>query len=297
MNTTYLSLVITMLFWGGTFIAGRLLGGELHPAESSCLRFAIASVTLAVAARIIDGRIAIPERKLLFPLFLLGLTGVLSYNLCFFTGLQYIEAGRASLIIALNPIAISLGAALFLKEPLAKKQYLGLLLSLVGALFVLTNGHPERIISQGFGRGELAILGCVASWAAYSLIGRGVLRSLSPLAAVFYSAVIGTVLLLPVALMAGSTMASTKGLGDIGWTAWGSLVFLGVFGTSFGFTFYYLAIKRIGATRSAVFINLVPLFSSILGWLMLGESMKMTVIAGGLLVIAGVTLTSMAKKA
>lgn len=285
---TYLSLVLTTLFWGGTFIAGRALAGTVPPASSAFIRFAIATVALGFLARVHDGTISIPPRDKWIPLVLLGLTGVFSYNVCFFTGLQYITAGRASLIIALNPLAISIVAFMFMREALNYKQFIGILLSLTGALFVISNGHPQEIFHSSFGRGELALLGCVLSWVCYSIIGGSVLKTLSPLASVFYSSLIGTMLLLPLALNNG--LIDT--LGKIEMHHWFSLSYLGICGTALGFSLYYRAIKRIGATRSGVFINLVPLFAIILSWAILGESIKAIVITGGIILMTGVSITN-----
>lgn len=290
---TYLSLVLTMFFWGGTFIAGRALAGSsVTPVTAAFFRFAIATLALAILARMIDGRLALPPRKVWLSLLLLGLTGVFSYNVLFFTGLHHIEAGRASLIIALNPLAITIFACLFLKESLTLRQLAGVILSLTGAVFVISNGHPSAIFSGGFGRGELAILGCVASWAAYSLIGRTVLRMLSPLASVFYSSLIGTLLLFIPALLEG-TFPQSPSFSAINWL---SLLFLGLFGTAIGFSLYYKAIQKIGPTRSGVFINLVPLFSILLSWAILGEAIKPAVLSGGLLVLTGVAITNAPRK-
>lgn len=281
-----------MLFWGGTFIAGRSLAGFVQPASAAFFRFAIASLALLLLARLIDGKIIIPPRKIWGHLFILGFTGIFSYNMFFFTGLQYIEAGRASLIIALNPLAITLFGALFFQEKLTVRQFIGILISLSGALLVITNGHPRQIFSGTFGIGELSIIGCVASWAAYSLVGRLVLRYLSPLAAVFYSSCIGTLLLFIPALIQGGVFSCPS----YRWVDWLSLLFLGLFGTAVGFSLFYAAIKKIGPTRSGVFINLVPFFSIILSWLFLGESIKIQVLSGGVLVLAGVTMTNFVLK-
>ena len=285
---TYLSLVLTMLFWGGTFIAGRALAGEVNPSNAAFIRFALATVALFFLTLSAEGKISLPPRSKWLPLLLLGCTGVFSYNVLFFTGLQYITAGRAALIIALNPLAISLFAFLFLKEPVTPRQAFGILLSLTGAVFVISNGHPSEIFTGSFGRGEIALLGCVVSWVAYSLIGRTVLTSLSPFAAVFYSSLIGTLLLLLPALNQGLI----TNIGHISPLNWLGLSYLGICGTALGFSLYYRAIKSIGATRSGVFINLVPLFSIILSWLLLGEAIKTIVVIGGLTLLTGVTITN-----
>lgn len=277
-----------MLFWGGTFVAGRALAGSVDPANAAFLRFAIATLALAVLTRMIEGRIALPPRRHLVSLLLLGLTGVFGYNMFFFTGLQHIEAGRASLIIALNPLAITIAAVLFFGERLSGKQFLGLLISLIGAIFVISNGHPQIIFAGGFGLGETLILGCVGSWAAYSLIGRQILQSISPLVAVFYSSLTGTVLL----FLATVAKGTTGGILHHSTGDWLYLSFLGLLGTAAGFSLYYKAIKKIGAARSSVFINLVPFFSILLSWPILGEAMKPSVLGGGIVLMAGVYLTN-----
>lgn len=285
------SLVLTMFFWGGTFIAGRLLADSVPPACAAFLRFAIASLLLLFILFLHDGKLSPPPVKKWFAIFLLGLTGVFLYNILFFTGLRYIEAGRASLIIALNPLVISILAHLFLNESYSRLKLVGILLSLGGALFVISNGQPSSLLSGGFGPGETAILGCVASWSAYSLIGRTVLTTISPLAAVCYSSLVGTFLLLGPALKENIVhLLPTLNLGD-----WLNLSYLGICGTALGFSLYYKGIQQIGATRAGIFINLVPVFSILLSCFFLHETIKLTVIVGGILVLTGITITNMAK--
>jgi drug/metabolite transporter (DMT)-like permease len=286
---TYITLVFTMLLWGGTFIAGRLLAGSIEPASAAFLRFFIASAAMLVVTRLVEKRLIIPTVKLWIPLILLGMTGVFAYNVFFFSGLQLISAGRASLIISCTPLVITIFAAIFLGERLTPLKAFGVLLSLSGAIIVISNGHPGSLFTGGFGPGEQALVGCVLSWSAYSLIGRSVLATLSPLNAVCYSSMIGTVLL--------SIPAAYEGLfgrlSTISSLDWASLAYLGIGGTALGFSLYYQGIKRIGAMRAGIFINLVPLFSILLSWLILGESVKIIVLTGGALVLTGVTLTNL----
>ena len=284
----YLTLILTTLFWGGTFIAGRVLADSVAPADAAFMRFVLAAVTLAVLTRMIDGRLRLPPRDQLVSLLLLGFTGVFCYNICFFSGLRYIEAGRASLIIALNPMAITVGAVFLFGERLSLLQCAGLLISLFGAFLVISNGNPAILISGGIGWGEIAILGCVISWAAYSLIGRNVLKSMSPLSAVFYSALFGALMLFPATLVGEAPLQiHTYSSAD-----WISLLFLGILGTAAGFSLYYQAIRAIGSARSSVFINLVPLFSILLAWIFLGETINFSVLGGGIILMSGVYLTN-----
>jgi drug/metabolite transporter (DMT)-like permease len=288
---TYLSLTLTMLLWGGTFIAGRLLAGVVEPASAAFLRFLIASVAMVAVTRMAEGRLAPPPPRMWLPLSTLGLTGVFAYNIFFFNGLHHISAGRASLIVAGTPLVITLFAAMFLRERLTRQKIFGVLLSLIGAVLVISNGHPGSLLTGGFGRGEQALLGCVLSWSAYSLIGRSVLRCLSPLTAVCYSSALGTLFLAVPAAREGLF----SHLAAINLPAWASLTYLGIGGTAMGFSLYYQGIKKIGASRAGIFINLVPVFSLLLSWFILDETIKPVVLAGGMLVLGGVTLANYSK--
>jgi drug/metabolite transporter (DMT)-like permease len=285
---TYITLIATMLFWGGTFIAGRILAASVAPASAAFLRFAIASAVLVLLITMTKGRLPRPSGKQWFYLLLLGLTGVFSYNICFFTGLRYINAGRASLIIASTPLVITVLATIFFKEQLTSRRLTGVLLSLAGAVIVISNGNPSLVLKLGFGPGEKALLGCVASWSAYSLIGRTVVSTMSPLVAVCYSSIIGTLLLFLPAFHEGLL----RRLPHLSLTDWESLAYLGICGTAIGFSWYYKGIKKVGATRAGIFINLVPFFALVLAWFMLNEIIRPVVLGGGFLVLTGVALTN-----
>ena len=285
---TYISLIFTMLLWGGTFIAGRLLAGNVAPASAAFLRFFIASIAMIILVLASKKRLTMPPKKLWLPLLLLGITGVFMYNVLFFTGLHTVSAGRAAMIIACTPLVITFFAATFLDERLSFLQFSGIILSLAGAVLVISNGHPTLLFSGKFGTGEAAILGCVLSWAAYSIIGRSVLSKLSPMTSVCYSAIIGTVLL---AFPAAYEHLFTR-IGTLHRVDWCSLAYLGIFGTAVGFSLYYRGIQKIGATRAGIFINLVPVFSILLSWLILGETITAIVLAGGFLILTGVSLTN-----
>lgn len=289
---TYLSLVLTMLLWSGTFIAGRVLGSSVPPTTTALLRFLVASISLLVILRLSHGHIPKPKKEQLPMLFFLGLTGIFAYNIFFFEGLRHINAGRAALIIASTPLCIATAATFFFKEKMSGRKLCGILLSLIGAIFVISNGHPFEILQGGFGPGEKAFLGCVASWTAYTLAGRKVLNKIAPLTAVCFSCIIGTTLLTIPALHYGFL----HHISAVTFSDWCNITYLGVAGTAIGFWWYYRAIKALGAGRAGIFINLVPVFALLLANIFLGESIKPSVLAGGLLVLVGVSLTNMTKK-
>lgn len=288
---TYLKLLATMAFWGGTFVAGRLLAGSVPPFQAAFMRFSVAVLLLLLILYGVEKRFPPLDRKQLGAVALLGLTGVFGYNVAFFTGLQSVSAGRAGLIVALNPIGIALLSALFGGEPLRLTSILGIAISVIGAMLVISHGNLG-LLAHGIGTGELTLLGCVLCWALYSVIGRRTMRGLSPLASVAYSALAGTLFLAPVAL----TQGVLQSIPGYSLRSWACIVFLAVFGTVLAFIWYYQSIKEIGAVRSGVFINFVPLFAMLFGLIMLGETLTQTLLQGGTMVVAGAWITNWSGK-
>ncbi len=286
--TIYLKLLLMAIFWGGTFIAGRQLAIYQTPFSTAFVRFLLASTALVFLTLRTSGRLPAINRKQFFILLLLGSTGIFSYNACFFKGLEQIEAGRAAVIIANNPVMIALGAAMFLKEKLHRHKWLGIALSLAGALLVITHGELYTLISQGIGTGELYIFGCVISWVTYSLVGRVALQGLTPLAAVTWSSLFGTVLLFFPAVYEGLFAQ----IGRYSLAAWGSLCYLGLCGTVLAFIWYYQGIQKIGSTRAGQFINFVPISGVLLSVWLLDEPLTWSLGGGLLLVSSGVYLSN-----
>lgn len=284
----YLKLFLTAVLWGGTFVAGRIVAQEVEPAAGSFLRFAVASLLLVAMIWQVEGRLPIPSRKQMIPLLLLGMTGVAAYNIFFFLGLKIIPASRASLIVATNPVFIALGSALLFKDRLTSRRIAGIALCLTGAVIVISRGDIMALLSQGVGTGETFILGCIVSWVSYSLIGRGVLKEISPLVAVAYACLIGTIILAVPAVLEGMIPALT----GYSLTSWLGILFLGILGTVVAFIWYYEGIKALGPTRAAVFINFVPVSGVLLGWLLLDETINISLVLGALLVIGGAWLTN-----
>ena len=286
----YVKLVLTAVFWGGTFVAGRIVAQEVGPFSAAFLRFLFATLFLFAFLVKSHGGIPAVERRMLFPLALLGLTGVFLYNILFFAGLKTIPAGRASLIIATNPAFIFLFSCLIFRESSTARKLLGVSLSLAGAAIVISRGSFAGFLEGQLGWGELCIFGCVLSWVAYSLIGKSAMESVTPLVAVAYACAMGALALFIPALLEGLA----GGLTQYSPSAWFGILYLGFFGSALGFSWYYEGIKAIGPSRAGIFINIVPVSSVILAYLILGESLERSLILGALLVMMGVTLTNAA---
>ena len=303
----YLKLILTMLLWGGTFITGRLAVQTVGVFTAAFLRFAIASLLLLL----IQSTSKTPNSQtpslsgspfsrglggsrlgISLGILMMGLTGIFAYNAFFLGGLKLLPASRASLIVALNPIAIALASSLLFKEPLSKLKITGILTSLIGVSVIIARGNPLDLIKTGIGLGDLLLLGCVVSWVSYTLVGKKVLTQVSSLTATTYSCVAGCLMLLPIALHEGLLNnlhhASLKSLL--------SIAYMGIFGTVVAFLWYADGIRTLGASRTAVFTNLVPTSAVLMGVFLLGEPMTAAIVCGGSLVITGVLLTNLPQR-
>jgi drug/metabolite transporter (DMT)-like permease len=261
---------------------------DVGPFSAAFFRFLIASIFLILFTYKIEGRVPSLQKKQIIPVFLLGMTGVFLYNVFFFKGLKIIHAGRAAVIIAGNPIFITLLSAYFFKEKLSLIKVIGIILSVTGALIVISKGSLNVIFAGGVGWGEIFIFGCVFSWVAYSLIGKAVMDSLSPLAAVSYSSVIGAFFLFFPAYFEGA-MQNFRHYHLVDWV---SMFYLGFFGTVIGFVWYYEGINKIGPMKASLFINFVPISAVVMAFLILDEPITLSLFIGTLLVCSGVYLTN-----
>lgn len=296
----YLKLILTMLLWGGTFITGRLAVQTVGVFTAAFLRFAIASLLLLLIQSTTRKNLALssclpPEGlgqsrlNISLGILLMGLTGIFAYNAFFLGGLKLLPASRASLIVALNPIAIALASSLLFKEPLSKPKIIGILTSLIGVSIIISRGNPLELIKTGIGLGDLLLLGCVVSWVSYTLVGKKVLAYVSSLTATTYSCVAGCLMLLPIALHEGLL----HDLHRASLTSLLSIAYMGIFGTVLAFLWYADGLRTLGASRTAIFTNLVPTSAVLMGVFLLGEPMTAAIACGGLLVITGVLLTNL----
>ena len=288
----YVKLLLTAIFWGGTFIAGRSVSQNIGPFSIAFLRFAIASILLALLTWKIEGKFPRLKTPQIIPVVLLGMTGIFLYNVMFFKGLKIIEAGRASLIVATCPVFITIGSALFFKERINATKAFGIVISVFGAVIVITKGNMRGIFAGSVGWGELYILCCVLSWTAYSLIGKVVMNDLSPLASVFYSTVVGMIALFIPAWFEGLIQE----IGRHCVSDWLSILYLGIFGTVIGFVWYYEGVNQVGPMKAAIFINFVPISAVVLAFLILREPITASLLAGTVLVVSGVYLTTRTAK-
>ena len=293
----HLRLLGMAVIWGASWPWGRVVAQSMPPLTGAALRFLLAGIALLVWLLSAQG--TAPLRRLSGAQWL-GLSaaaasGICAYAVFFMYGLQSVAAGRASVVVALNPVLTLLLAAWLFRERLNLGIVLGMLLAVSGALTAITQGHPLQILNGCMGRGELLLLGCVVSWSAYTLLGRKVLKGIDALTATTVAAVLGSLMLLLAAAgiegVAGWQQVFTAPL-----KAWVSIAALAFGATTLSYSWYFRGVQHLGVGVAAAYIVLVPIFGILSSALMLGEPLHASLAWGGLLAAGGMMWMNLARR-
>ena len=173
----HLQLLLMALLWGATWSWGRTLASSMPALTAAAWRCVAASAVLLLWMRH-TGRLrallALSRRQWAW-LAAAAALGVFGYAACFMSGLRLIAASRAAVITTLTPALTLLCAALFFGERLNARIALGMALAAGGAAFAISHGRLLHLLDGGLGQGEWLILGCVALWTGYTLLGRAAL--------------------------------------------------------------------------------------------------------------------------
>ncbi|WP_242837268.1 DMT family transporter [Alkaliphilus transvaalensis] len=285
-------MILSAVFWAGAFIGGKLAVEEFPPFALTFLRFFFASILIffvMVKYEKKDWRL----KKEDYPtMVFLGLVGMVGYHILFFIALKHTTAVNASMIAAINPLVTTLLAVVFLKEGLTISKVVGILIALMGVVLTISRGDLSALLNFTFNKGDLIMLAAVSCWAIYSIVSRRVMMKYSPLILTTYSFVLCTLFTLPFALWENPAvyLKNTTALG------WGGVLYMAIFPSTIGYLVQQTSIKEIGPTRTAIFINLVPVFSMILSVLILKEKVTVSTLLSVLLIIGGVYLTTRKKQ-
>ncbi len=281
----YVFLIFTMFFWGGSWVSGKVIVGTAPSFTIGFFRFFLASIFLLPAAFLLNSHNSSHiTRRTIMQYAAMGFIGIFGYGMFFLTGMKFTTAAQGSIIAGINPATVSLWAHVVHKEHLDKNwKYAGFVLSFIGVLFVigvqaLIDFRPDYII------GNLLVLCAMMTWGAYSTIGKSAMKVSSPLQTTAGSVAFGTMFFATGAFFEG--FWTLPAMTDM--VFWENILFLAIPVTFISYIFYFSAIKDIGATRSAVFINLVPVFGVSLSLLLLQETIYWTFAIGLILVVIGI---------
>jgi len=286
----YILLIITNVLWGINAVTAKFVVNEILPVTTAFLRFGSVSIILGIAVWFSEGKKALPSRKQIPGIILLGLTGIFLNNFLFFNGIQHTTAANASLLVGGGPVFTAVLCAVFLKERLNFKQLLGIGISFIGVGAVVTKGSWEVISGLSFNLGDISLVVASVSWSVYSILGRGIMRQMSALAATAWSSAIGSICLLLLAVWQG--FDGTVKLSPLGWS---SMIFMIIGSGLLAFCFWNHGVSVVGPNKAAIFINIIPLSGMLFAMLLLGETLTGPQLIGAGLIITGVRLTTASK--
>ncbi|MCQ4638435.1 DMT family transporter [Anaerovorax odorimutans] len=286
----YWLMVLAALFWAGAFIAGKFAVPYIPTFTLTFLRFFFASLVLfflTAAARRKEGGKAFRLKREHVPVFLFtGIVGMFGYHVFFFIALKYTTAINSSIIGAMNPIVTTIIAALFLRAKIPGRQAVGIALSFIGVVLTISGASWQTLSSMSFNRGDLWMLAAVVCWAAYGVFSKSKGSKIPPFWLTYYSFLVCTLILIPFAVWE----KPWRILGEIPAAGWIAVLYMSIFASVGGYLIQQIAIKRIGPSRTSIFINLVPVFSMALAVLILGETLEPVKLATAGIIIAGVCI-------
>lgn len=283
-----LLLILANLFWAGNYIFGKFVVTELSPTWITFLRWALALLLLLPLSYWLEK----PDYRSILktstvPLIGLGLLGVIGYNLFLYAALIYTSPVNASVVNTLNPAVILLFSSILLKERMNIIQISGFIVSLFGVLFILTNGHLAYVFDIQYNQGDLYMLGAILVWTFYSILGKRI--PVPPITATAISVLFSVLILLPFVIM------QPVNLLELSPRAISGIVYMWLFPSVCSFIFWNAAVRNLGANQSAIYLNLLTVFTAMLS-VLLGNPLTFSQLFGGALVIVGVILTTRVTK-
>lgn len=293
----HLRLIGMALLWGASWPAGRVVAQTMPPIAAAALRFVLAAAVLLLWLHHAGGLAGLktwPARRWL-GMAAASATGVFGYAICFLMGLQHLPAGKAALLITLNPVVTLVLAALVFGERLNTAIACGMALAALGAVIVISHGQPLQLLHGGLGLGEWLILGCVACWVAYTLIGRAMLTGVDALSTTAVTATLGAAMLLAASLVFEGPAGLQRALAASA-PAWGALLFLAFGATALAYAWYFDGVKALGAGASAAYVTLVPVIGVVLATRLLGERIDAATVLGGAMAVAGTAVMNWGRR-
>jgi drug/metabolite transporter (DMT)-like permease len=267
--------------WATNMVLGRWLKDDIGPLTLAAARFSIASILFVALLQ----RRPLAERRMGQDRWLLAgmaLSGVLLFAPTLYLGLRLTTAVNATLINGFGPLITGFLAALLIREPMSRRQIVGALVGLVGVVSLMSGGTLAFWQTTAFNVGDLIILAAVTLWGLYSVVGRRTMRHRSALSATAFSTFLGLPLLLLAAIWEISFMAV-----NVRPELLLTILYIGISPTVIGFLAWNEGVRRLGSSGAMVFYNTLPLYGSLLGYLLLEEPIGPIHIVGGALIIGG----------
>jgi drug/metabolite transporter (DMT)-like permease len=272
---------LATITWATNMILGRYLRNDIGPLTLAASRFLIASLLFAILLRRQP-----PEERRLGPdrWLLLGMafTGVAVFSPLLYLGLRFTTAINATLISAVGPLITGVMAVVLIGESMSRRQLGGAVAGLVGVAILISGASLTLWRTMEVNVGDLMTLAAVTLWALYSVLGRRVMRHRSALSATAFPVFLSLPFLVLAAVWETQTLAMNLGPRLLPF-----ILYIAIAPTVVGFVSWNEGVRRLGPSGAMIFMNTLPLYGALFGYLLLNEPIGPAHVVGGALIIGG----------
>jgi len=307
----YILLILTSIIWGGTWPLGRWLvsedigGATIPPLMIAEIRYILAVILFFIILKIREGNLNWQFAKKNWKLLtLMGLTSVTIYQIGYLIGELFTAASDASIMVATNAIWVIIISSVFLKsEKFTWKKMIGTMMTFAAIVIVVGFSPNVQVLNRILG--DIFILLAAFAYAVYTVISRYFLTKTqenfedfqpSSLWIITWVSFIGLLITTPIAFIISPEFLNPLEYLTIPPRVWMGITYLAFISSILAYTFYLEGIKRLNASRAAIFQTMVPLFGVLFSALFLQEEFDAIVYPFALLlVIVGIILVNQKK--
>jgi len=279
-------MLLVVLIWGVNFSLIKISLREIPPMPFNGIRLLMASAVLVVWLLIKEGNLRVKKEHLL-KIVLLSISGYTIYQYLFILGIHLTSASNTAVLFGLAPIAMALFSVVLNREPVKPIAWIGILLGFVGVYITVAGKAGGYRFSFETLKGDFLILTAVLIWSHYSVAAKPLLKFYSPLKFTTLTMTIGSILFFPF------TIGELKRLpySTISFEAWFFLVFSGVMALSVSLIIWFYSVRKVGNAQTAIYGNLPPVLAVVFAWLILSESIALSLVAGAAVIFLGIFFT------
>ncbi|MFD0048138.1 DMT family transporter [Actinomycetes bacterium NPDC127524] len=283
-----LFLILASSIWGGMYVVVKVTVSVIHPLELVWLRYLIAFTALLIIGFIQREKWRLEKRY--YPLVIaIGIIGNAISIVAQETGTMLSTAQMGAIITSSTPAFMAIFARLILKEHLTLNKGISVCLATIGVLIIAGIDH----VNMSGSLGGAALIIAALTWALMSVLVKLLPTNHSQIVLTAYSILAALIVLTPFVLPRLQEISLTQLAHP---SIWGGLLYLGIISTACGFLLWNRGLQMLNASSGGIFFFFQPVVGTLLGWLILGETIGATFWIGSILIIAGVLLVINEKK-
>ncbi len=289
-QTSILLLFFVMTIWGSIYVVTKVALYDIPLFTFSFLRYSLATIVLGTVWMLKKDR-KLPSKKAWKYIIGMGFFGMTLYFSFFSYSMKMTTATAGAIIHAFTTMMVAVFAAILLKEKLFKNEKIGLIIATVGVLLVTYFTKTEESEAQNAIIGNITMLIAIACWAAYTVISKKIEKE-DALGVTFFSMLIGSILLLPLAIYEWPTFQ----ISNVSNLSWIMVLYSGIISCALCNFLYHQSLRELSASQVGAFLTLDPLIGIIFAVIFLKEQLFLIQVGGGILIFIGLYFCMRDKK-